>query len=99
MVRRECMAQLVVVQKQDTDRLAAQGDRYAQDRARVERSVLTALELHRPHVWLGGCHHVLADVSAEPEGQLLGRLRVGAEATLQDQPARFLQGEAADRGG
>src|SRR5216683_3272214 len=67
-IRRESVADLVVGQEQDTDRLAPQRDGDAQHRPWIERAVLPVLDLHRPHVRLGGCHDLIADLSALPEG-------------------------------
>ena len=92
----ERMAQLVVGQEDDAQRLAAERDGDAQHGAWVERA-LGLRHLHaRLHDRLARLHHAAADVAAELERKLLGRRVVGAKTALQDQATTVLQRETPD---
>ena len=92
----EGMPDLVVREEEHAGRRAAQRDRDAQDRARIEWAVRYGVALHRLHERLAGGHDVSADVTPDAECQLFSRARVGAESALEDELSRLVQGEAAD---
>ena len=59
------MADLIVGEEDDPERLAAQRDRHAQHGARVERTVGVGLSLHRLHHRLARFHDPATDLSSE----------------------------------
>ncbi len=97
-VVREDVPDLVVGEEEHALRFAAQGDRHAKHRPRVQRAVVLGFVLHRLHHRIARAHDVPTDLTAKAQRQAFRGSGVRAEPALQDELARVFEGQTADLG-